>query len=63
LDSGNFSDLVLKCGDKEWKLHKSVVCCQSKFFHEACSGDFQVSLTVPPREQRSNVRRRRQHPG
>ncbi|RPA74174.1 POZ domain-containing protein [Ascobolus immersus RN42] len=35
LQTGRFSDLTLKCGGEEFKVHKSVLCMQSSFF-SAC---------------------------
>ncbi|KAL8404880.1 hypothetical protein RB594_009675 [Gaeumannomyces avenae] len=38
--SGDYSDLTLSCGGKDYKLHKSVVCPRSDFFAAACRGHF-----------------------
>ena len=45
-DSGNFSDFVINCKTKTWKVHKAVLCTQSKFFESACHGSFIVCDTV-----------------
>ncbi|TID19571.1 hypothetical protein E2P81_ATG06738 [Venturia nashicola] len=37
LDTGEHSDLLLRCSDgKEFKVHKAIVCAQSEFFRKAC---------------------------
>ncbi|KAL8375997.1 hypothetical protein RB595_007213 [Gaeumannomyces hyphopodioides] len=38
--SGDYSDLTLSCGGKDYKLHKSIVCPRSHFFAAACRGHF-----------------------
>ncbi|KAI1496418.1 BTB/POZ protein [Biscogniauxia marginata] len=38
--TGEYSDLVISCGGKYYKVHKAIVCPRSKFFAKACSGDF-----------------------
>ncbi|KAK4443088.1 hypothetical protein QBC34DRAFT_386678 [Podospora aff. communis PSN243] len=45
-ESGFLSDCVVKCGDKEWKLHKVILCARSKFFKKALTGSFQVGKTL-----------------
>ncbi|KXT08474.1 hypothetical protein AC579_4432 [Pseudocercospora musae] len=39
LDTGNFSDLQVTCGDSQWAVHKAIICTQSDFFN-ACSKNF-----------------------
>ena len=52
LESGKYSYLTLKCGNRNWKAHKSVLCIQSDFFAKACDGGFKVSgLDTPPRSR------------
>jgi hypothetical protein len=38
-----YSDLTLRCGKNVFKVHKNIVCTQSKVFAAACDGGFQVS--------------------
>jgi hypothetical protein len=47
-ETGEFSDITLKSEDGTvFKLHKLVICGQSKFFKKACHPDhFKVSKKV-----------------
>lgn len=36
LRSGEHADIVIKVGDDEYRMHKLVLCAQSKFFQKAC---------------------------
>ncbi|KAM3548897.1 hypothetical protein ARSEF4850_009152 [Beauveria asiatica] len=45
LKSGEFSDLTLVCGCKDFNVHKAVVCTQSKVLAAAIRGPFQESKT------------------
>ncbi|KAK4900852.1 hypothetical protein LTR27_002035 [Elasticomyces elasticus] len=38
--SGRYSDLVVKCGAMQWRVHKAVLCPQCPFFEKACDGSF-----------------------
>ncbi|KAK3314183.1 BTB/POZ protein [Apodospora peruviana] len=40
LDSGLFADVVVKCGERTWKLHKNILCTRSKWFDAALNGNF-----------------------
>ena len=42
LESSTDSDMTVRCGSEEFKLHKAIVCPRSKFFAEACDGQFEV---------------------
>lgn len=42
LESSKDSDMTVRCGSEEFKLHKAIVCPRSKFFAEACDGQSQV---------------------
>jgi hypothetical protein len=35
LATGEFSDFIIKCGDKTWNVHKAIVCTQSDVFAAA----------------------------
>lgn len=43
-ESGQYSDLKIKNGDKEFPVHKAIVCTQSKFFRAAISEGFEVRV-------------------
>lgn len=43
-DDATYSDLTIVCGDKSWKVHRVVVCSQSKVLHAACMTGFKVVL-------------------
>ncbi|KAF2663586.1 hypothetical protein BT63DRAFT_430412 [Microthyrium microscopicum] len=39
-DDVEFSDLTVACGERTWKIHKVIVCCQSNWFRIFCSYDY-----------------------
>lgn len=43
-ESSKYSDLVIRCEGQEFKVHKIVVCGQSKYFSVMCDGDWKVRL-------------------
>ncbi|KAK3994360.1 BTB/POZ protein [Cladorrhinum sp. PSN332] len=43
--SGLFSDVTVKCGDREWKLHKNILCSRSIWFSKALNGRFEEAHT------------------
>ncbi|KAF4467529.1 hypothetical protein FALBO_5593 [Fusarium albosuccineum] len=47
IDTGLYSDLEIKCGNKQYQVHKAIICPRSSFFRSACRTDF--------REGQSNV--------
>ena len=42
-NSSDYSDLTIRCEEREWKVHRAIICPQSKFFAVACNGDFKVN--------------------
>lgn len=44
-NSSDYSDLTICCKEREWKVHRAIICPQSKFFAVACNGDFKVNST------------------
>ncbi|KUJ17754.1 uncharacterized protein LY89DRAFT_733580 [Mollisia scopiformis] len=45
LESGKWSDLVIKCQGREWKCHRTVVCLQSAPLSAMISGEFIEAIT------------------
>jgi hypothetical protein len=43
LHSPEYSDLTLQCQGREFKVHKVVVCTQSRVLAAAVQGEFEVS--------------------
>ncbi|MCJ1435433.1 hypothetical protein MMC27_004806 [Xylographa pallens] len=43
--TSKYHDLVIRCQDREWKVHRVVICLRSKFFEKACDGNFQEGRT------------------
>ena len=43
LQSAKYSDLTLCCGDREFAVHRAIVCPHSPFFDAVCGGTFKVS--------------------
>lgn len=53
LESGQYSDFTIICGDREFRVHQAIVCPQSKIFERACTGQFVVCiLSLPACEAR-----------
>ncbi|KAK4443089.1 hypothetical protein QBC34DRAFT_431077 [Podospora aff. communis PSN243] len=44
-ETGFLSDCTVKCGDRVWKLHKLILCANSKFFKAAFTGGFEEANT------------------
>ena len=45
LNSQTYSDITIRCGSAEYKLHRAIICPRSTFFTAACSGEFMVSIS------------------
>lgn len=43
LKSGKFSDLQLSCEGRDFAVHKSILCAQSRVISAECEGNFEVS--------------------
>lgn len=43
LESGNFSDAEIVCGERSWKCHRAILTSRSTWFRKALSGPFEVS--------------------
>ena len=44
LTSQMYSDITIRCGSAEYKLHRAIICPRSTFLNAACSGEFMVSI-------------------
>jgi hypothetical protein len=40
--NGKFSDLIIRCRDREWKLHRVTLASRCAFFDACCDGNFKV---------------------
>ncbi|KAI0127529.1 hypothetical protein BJ170DRAFT_722747 [Xylariales sp. AK1849] len=40
LESGLLADVTVKCGSREWKLHKIIITTRSEWFRKALTGNF-----------------------
>ncbi|KAK3901776.1 BTB/POZ protein [Staphylotrichum tortipilum] len=45
LGSEKFSDMSIRCGGREFKAHRAIVCAQSRFFDRALTGGFTEAAT------------------
>lgn len=45
-NSNTCSDLVIRCGDREWPAHSFVLSARSDFFKKAVEGGFKVSKSI-----------------
>lgn len=41
--SCNYSDLVISCQGKSYRVHRAIICPRFSFFEAACSGQFKAS--------------------
>ncbi|KAJ6256853.1 hypothetical protein Dda_8722 [Drechslerella dactyloides] len=44
LESGKYSDFKIKCGSKEWLVHRAIICPQSEFFTRICDSNFKEGV-------------------
>ena len=42
LSSSQYSDMIVRSGSEEFKVHRAIICPRSRFFAAACNGLFQV---------------------
>ena len=40
--SEKFSDMIIRCGGREFKAHRAIICSQSSFFDRAFTVNFKV---------------------
>ncbi|KAF2431542.1 hypothetical protein EJ08DRAFT_669916 [Tothia fuscella] len=45
LEIGKYSDLTIVCGQKEYQVHRAIICSRSGFFDGACSNPFREAET------------------
>ncbi|KAH8688392.1 BTB/POZ protein [Ilyonectria robusta] len=45
LFSEKFSDMTIRCGGREFKAHRAIICTQSSFFDRAFSSDFREATS------------------
>ncbi|PFH61461.1 hypothetical protein XA68_17292 [Ophiocordyceps unilateralis] len=43
--SGKYADLTIRCGGRDFKTHRAILCPQSSFFDKACHSGFKESVT------------------
>lgn len=43
LETGKYSDFTITVNERQWRVHKSVLCTQSEYFDGMCGGSFKVS--------------------
>lgn len=39
-----YSDLTVRCGEDEYKVHRAILCPRSDVFAAACDGGFKVQF-------------------
>lgn len=55
LSTGMFSDLLICCGGKEFKVHKNILYLQSSYFRKLLGGKFKVGIEQPGRRSRQHT--------
>jgi hypothetical protein len=46
LETGEFSDLIIVCGNDRYRVHRLILGGRSNFFKVACNGNFKVMLVT-----------------
>lgn len=54
LETANFADAVIICGQKSWNVHKIIICSRCDWFRKALDGNFEEArtntVTIPESE-------------
>jgi hypothetical protein len=45
LRTGKYSDLTITCGDRQWEVHKAIMCSASKLVSNECDSNMRESQT------------------
>ncbi len=53
LKNGTYSDLLIRCGEEFYNVHKSIVCPRAGFFAAACVNIWKVNTPSTVLEQSS----------
>lgn len=53
LETGNYHDFVIKCGDRQFKVHRNIVCPQSFLLTSLCDPTWKVSAIYRPHALRN----------
>lgn len=52
LESGQYSDFTIACGNVKFQVHRMIICSESDMFTAACNGNFKVKfdskMLIPP---------------
>lgn len=46
LQSHEYSDFTVQCGDRVWSVHRAILCSRSRYFKKVCSSGFKVRTSV-----------------
>lgn len=57
-----YSDLIIRCGSNEYKVHQSVICPRSVFFTKACNGVLKVSTSKDKCSKANSCDRKQKQP-